>query len=125
MKVWQQLEEVFLVETIRRAGLGNSTREPSCCRCLRRMVVNKGDADTGAGDNQHITDLFRCEMCGEFMECKDCCLERHQRSPLHNVEVRCIACMSMQVLIYPLALEWQFLGEDYATIFRIGISAGP
>ncbi len=106
MKVWQQLDSAFLEETIHQAGLRNSTHEPSCCRCLKCMVVGGENIDMGAGDDQCITDLFFCEMCEEFMECKGCCLEQHQRSPLYNVEVHCIYFVSLHGLISPLALEW-------------------
>ncbi|KAF8995279.1 hypothetical protein BDZ89DRAFT_925224, partial [Hymenopellis radicata] len=30
--------------------------------------------------------LFRCETCGEFLECKGCCLARHVNTPLHIVK---------------------------------------
>ncbi|KAJ6558636.1 hypothetical protein DFH09DRAFT_1248185 [Mycena vulgaris] len=27
--------------------------------------------------------LFRCVECGEFLQCQDCCVDRHQLTPLH------------------------------------------
>ncbi|KAJ7154647.1 hypothetical protein C8R46DRAFT_1227479 [Mycena filopes] len=31
--------------------------------------------------------VFRCDECGQFLQCKDCCVERHQMSPLHFLKV--------------------------------------
>ncbi len=93
MKVWRRLEGEFLNETIRRAGLGNATHKPICCRCLKQLIVEGENAV--AGDEQYVTDLFHCESCRPFMECKECCLHRHQRTPLHNIEVSSICTESM------------------------------
>ncbi|KAJ7020541.1 hypothetical protein C8F04DRAFT_974156, partial [Mycena alexandri] len=30
--------------------------------------------------------LFKCRMCGEFMQCEACCLEWHERMPLHVLD---------------------------------------
>ncbi|KAF9006887.1 hypothetical protein BDZ89DRAFT_1048583 [Hymenopellis radicata] len=30
---------------------------------------------------------YRCGSCGDFVECKRCCLTRHERSPLHDIKV--------------------------------------
>lgn len=31
--------------------------------------------------------LYRCTTCGVFVECRECCLERHALSPLHSISV--------------------------------------
>jgi hypothetical protein len=31
--------------------------------------------------------LFRCDQCGDFLQCEECVLERHQLNPLHCLRV--------------------------------------
>ncbi|KIY63263.1 hypothetical protein CYLTODRAFT_323455, partial [Cylindrobasidium torrendii FP15055 ss-10] len=31
------------------------------------------------------TTLYRCDTCGTFVECRECCLKRHEQSPLHTI----------------------------------------
>ncbi len=90
MKVWLPLSDAFLSETIWRVGLGNAMSMPGCCTCglplQSREPSVTAEGKEGSGHTL-VPDLFWCEMCGEFFECKTCLLMRHQRTPLHWVEV--------------------------------------
>ncbi|KAJ7764957.1 hypothetical protein DFH07DRAFT_770232 [Mycena maculata] len=57
MSLWRPMKAFFLDEIIRHEGLGPTTRS--------------------AGR------LFKCYDCGEFLQCKTCCIAHHARSPLH------------------------------------------
>lgn len=79
MMLWREMRQIYLDENIRRDGLGNSTQNPKCCSC--------GFSPDAALPPAENTGLYRCEDCGEFLECKGCCIKRHQRSPLHKIRV--------------------------------------
>ncbi|KAL1658241.1 hypothetical protein GGF50DRAFT_67646 [Schizophyllum commune] len=34
-----------------------------------------------------VSDIYCCWECGDFLQCRDCCLKRHQTMPLHIVQV--------------------------------------
>ncbi|KAJ7919700.1 hypothetical protein B0H13DRAFT_2428738 [Mycena leptocephala] len=50
------------------------------------------DAATVLGKRKEYisTHLFKCGDCGEFLQCKSCCLETHKRTPLHTIQVSAI-----------------------------------
>ncbi|KAF9012293.1 hypothetical protein BDZ89DRAFT_1142895 [Hymenopellis radicata] len=77
MADWRPMIPHMLEETIRRHGLGNSATDPKCSAC--------GDALSTSPHEQMATDepigtceeLYRCQDCGEFLECKTCLIRRH------------------------------------------------
>ncbi|KAF9001427.1 hypothetical protein BDZ89DRAFT_968328, partial [Hymenopellis radicata] len=73
MEEWKPWLTAFLEETIRRHGLGNATRNPRCSSCNIQM--------------EECEELFRCQSCGDFLECETCCLKRHERAPVHAIQV--------------------------------------
>ncbi|KAF9023545.1 hypothetical protein BDZ89DRAFT_955582, partial [Hymenopellis radicata] len=73
MEEWKPWLTAFLEETIRRHGLGNATRNPRCSSCDRHV--------------DECEELFRCQSCGDFLECQACCLRRHDRAPVHAIQV--------------------------------------
>ncbi|KAF9001842.1 hypothetical protein BDZ89DRAFT_968153, partial [Hymenopellis radicata] len=75
MEEWRPWIPAFLEETLRRHGLGNATRNPTCSSCDIRL--NVGECE----------ELFRCQSCGDFLECRTCCLKRHERAPVHAIQV--------------------------------------
>ncbi len=85
MHVWVPYEQDFLDELLRREEFGSDTLHPHCATCRHRWKTLDQDMIT---EEDTISDLFRCESCGEFWECRDCCLIRHQQTPLHCVLVR-------------------------------------
>ncbi|KAJ6523687.1 hypothetical protein DFH09DRAFT_1250900 [Mycena vulgaris] len=74
MNGWRPLRQMFLDETMRRHGLGDLFGSPECALC---------DCSVGGVEEPRF---FRCASCGEFLQCKSCCVKHHQLSPLHLVE---------------------------------------
>lgn len=105
MAVWRDWREEFLDETLRRHGLGSAFQNPQCTTCgkvLRTagtapittssegagdMAAPEAAADTTERCVETVEELYRCRVCGEWKECGACCLQRHQRTPLHRMEV--------------------------------------
>ncbi|KAJ7448474.1 hypothetical protein B0H11DRAFT_1744214 [Mycena galericulata] len=71
MAQWRHEKQFFLDETIRRAGLGNGTHSPQCALC------------SNAVGTEARPRFFRCADCGEFLQCQECCIDRHKLTPLH------------------------------------------
>ncbi|KAJ7067282.1 hypothetical protein C8F01DRAFT_1208404 [Mycena amicta] len=76
MKLWRDTKHLFLDHLIRRDGLGDYHQRPRCSLC---------DAEYIEGSSAR---LFRCEACGEFLQCMTCLEDRHRLNPLHCVKVR-------------------------------------
>ena len=77
------LRETFIAESLRLHGLGYSTYERRCSTCATKLVTDSEAQSTQMDPNP----LYRCRRCGQFAECEGCCIRRHQRSPLHRIEV--------------------------------------
>ncbi|KAJ6450237.1 hypothetical protein C8R47DRAFT_1261584 [Mycena vitilis] len=75
MSLFPEVEQLFSDEILRRAGLGNWTMSPECALCQEAF-------DTRGG----FTNCYRCADCGEFLQCRGCCLAHHASSPLHFLE---------------------------------------
>ena len=56
------------------------------------------DVDSGGVPEDSVDVLYRCRVCGEWKECGACCLARHQRTPLHRIEV-CLFCLVFGFLV--------------------------
>ncbi|KAJ7444056.1 hypothetical protein B0H11DRAFT_1679417, partial [Mycena galericulata] len=76
MSEFPQVQQLFSDEILRRAGLGNWVHSQECAICARPL----------ANSAASFTPCFRCGACGEFLQCRECCLERHALSPLHVPE---------------------------------------
>ncbi|KAJ6476565.1 hypothetical protein DFH09DRAFT_952317 [Mycena vulgaris] len=74
MLLWRELEQAFLNLLLRLDGLGDDIDNPCCVVC-------------GAGYSIGGTvRLFRCDECGQFLQCQNCLLARHQQTPLHTLK---------------------------------------
>ncbi|KAJ7055666.1 hypothetical protein C8F01DRAFT_993960 [Mycena amicta] len=71
--LWRPLMQTFLDALLRHDGLGDYAKNPKCAFCV-----------SGYGDGTS-TRIFRCEDCGEFLQCESCVRERHTLSPLHKL----------------------------------------
>ncbi|KAJ7430891.1 hypothetical protein B0H11DRAFT_2262792 [Mycena galericulata] len=76
MSEFPQIQQLFSDEMLRRAALGNWTAKQTCALCEKAVADS---ADT-------FTACYRCNDCGEFLQCRECCLSRHASSPLHLLE---------------------------------------
>lgn len=80
MGKWRPLKQFFMDELLWHDGLGHHDA-PSLCCTLCESHYTPGLSPEGR------VRLFKCRMCGEFLQCKACLLQRHQWTPLHIVEV--------------------------------------
>ncbi|KAF9006888.1 hypothetical protein BDZ89DRAFT_1144615 [Hymenopellis radicata] len=89
MGQWHQWLDVFLEETLRKHGLGDATLQPRCSSCQIDLDVSEErDPEPMEGQPRVSRERpYRCRSCGDFVECKRCCLTRHERSPLHVIKV--------------------------------------
>ncbi|KAJ7446844.1 hypothetical protein B0H11DRAFT_1745358, partial [Mycena galericulata] len=78
MSIWRPVKQTFMDAMLWHDGLGYDSAEPRCALC---QAASPPDA---SGDAR--VRLFRCSTCGDFLQCRSCCLERHQRTPLHLLE---------------------------------------
>ncbi|KAJ7182634.1 hypothetical protein C8R43DRAFT_1116267 [Mycena crocata] len=102
MAKWRDMKQFFLDETVRREGLGDSLHDPKCALCQKPV-----------GGDVRAPRFFRCKDCGEFLQCKQCCLERHQPSPLHLVEEWQGAFWKRTTLL------------DLGLVYQVGHEGGP
>ncbi|KAF8995608.1 hypothetical protein BDZ89DRAFT_971636 [Hymenopellis radicata] len=68
---------------MRRHGLRNTTQNPRCSCCdaplkAECIGVPIERQSTDAGDAVQCEELFHCLSCGAFLECRMCCLKRHE-----------------------------------------------
>ncbi|KAJ6488281.1 hypothetical protein C8R47DRAFT_1071998 [Mycena vitilis] len=99
--LFPQVQQLFLEEGLRREGLGYHVHHQECALCGCKLDADAaddpvsrdhGDAadgpaphDYGDAAEKPAPRIFRCDSWGEFLQCKNCCLERHSRSPLHVI----------------------------------------
>ncbi|KAJ7154951.1 hypothetical protein C8R43DRAFT_884998 [Mycena crocata] len=67
----------FLDEVLCHEGLGDDLEGPACAHCNAELGAAAAD------DPLSPVRLFKCEDCGEFLQCQKCCLAHHTRTPLH------------------------------------------
>ncbi|KAJ7175314.1 hypothetical protein C8R46DRAFT_1213798 [Mycena filopes] len=107
MSEFKEIQQSLLDEMMRLCGLADSSDDPECAHCCRKLdntesafqaAAATAEADAapsaaGVGEEMGKEDpppdrrIFRCDDCGQFLQCKDCCVERHQMSPLHFLKV--------------------------------------
>jgi hypothetical protein len=76
MSLWRPLAPDYLDALLRREGLNDYMFSPACACC-----------ETPHSETRR---LFRCDQCGDFLQCKACVLSRHELNPLHCLRVRFI-----------------------------------
>ncbi|KAL1749560.1 hypothetical protein FB107DRAFT_280582 [Schizophyllum commune] len=71
-------------------GLRDHLGDPSCHTC---GAIYTPPGEPAAASDAHLPapegrthHLLCCWKCGDFTECVDCCLKRHQCTPLHVIE---------------------------------------
>ncbi|KAJ7887149.1 hypothetical protein B0H13DRAFT_2342514 [Mycena leptocephala] len=76
MSKWRPVKQTFMDGLLWHDGLGDHGMPKLCC--------DECHAEHTPNDN--LTRIFKCLMCGEFMQCQLCCLKRHERMPLHALQ---------------------------------------
>ncbi|KAJ7707998.1 hypothetical protein B0H16DRAFT_1746366 [Mycena metata] len=107
MREFREVQGDMLAEMLRLCGLADSVVEPKCAICKADLdeaatapeptmpdeaSAHEHDGATEpAPSTQHAAPedrrIFRCQDCGEFVQCKNCCLVRHAITPLHFLKV--------------------------------------
>ncbi|KAL1658420.1 hypothetical protein GGF50DRAFT_120879 [Schizophyllum commune] len=89
MRVWyDHWPQKYMDEMLWGDGLRGHLDSPSCVTCNRKYIARPpADGDevqpTPAG---HTHQLLCCWTCGDFTECTECCVKRHESMPLHTIE---------------------------------------
>ncbi|KAJ7774517.1 hypothetical protein DFH07DRAFT_732456 [Mycena maculata] len=76
MSQWRPLKGLFSDELLRHDGLGDHLDHPACAFCEKEYSATLNG----------VTRIFQCGDCGQFLQCKDCCLSRHALMPLHTLQ---------------------------------------
>ncbi|KAJ6518235.1 hypothetical protein C8R47DRAFT_1031630 [Mycena vitilis] len=76
MSLFRPVKAFFLDELLRHEGLGDHLEHPKCAHCEKEWDAHTLDS----------IRLFKCCDCGQFLQCLECCLSNHQRTPLHTLE---------------------------------------
>jgi hypothetical protein len=130
MKVWRDHVQEFLHEMLRHEGLGGDQHDPKCFTCGSKFSHRDMPNATSA-DSMH-SRITCCKDCfGQQLECGECCLERHQRLPLHVIQVSfcpTYICLYAYVVILQ---EWNGRFWKKTTLKELGLvvqfshSGGP
>ncbi|KAF8995278.1 hypothetical protein BDZ89DRAFT_1149693 [Hymenopellis radicata] len=83
MKQFREEVLTSLMDGLRREAMPGLVGRPKCLSC--GIALSELDAMSAAMSST-TPELFHCETCGEFLECKGCCLARHVNTPLHIVK---------------------------------------
>ncbi|KAJ7740829.1 hypothetical protein B0H16DRAFT_1728845 [Mycena metata] len=99
MLEFKEVQQEYLNELVRLAGLGDAIEEPKCALCQVKLDANAlapvspvedhgtGTEEAEAHEEPPDLRIFGCTECGEFIQCKNCCLARHSMTPLHFLKV--------------------------------------
>ncbi|KAJ7858228.1 hypothetical protein B0H14DRAFT_3085090 [Mycena olivaceomarginata] len=79
MGVWRPMADFFLDELVRHDGFGDHGGPKIRCTLCPQCYTH-GDAGPDA------VRIFKCRQCGEFLQCKGCCIAGHAKTPLHFIE---------------------------------------
>lgn len=120
MGLWRPKADFFLDELVCHDGLGdNNGPNLGCALCTHRYAP---------GDNTpNAVRLFKCRACGEFLQCKACCIAGHTRTPLHVLQVGgiCSFVFSRLIVINVSGVERKLLGGHYASGARLRLPNRP
>jgi hypothetical protein len=120
MGVWRPMADLFLDELVRHDSLGDHGGPKVGCT-LCPQCYTRGDAGPDA------VRIFKCRQCGEFLQCKDCCIAGHAKTPLHFIEVCCV-CINLvffeRLLIRRAGVEQRVLGGHFALRAGLCLPAG-
>ncbi|KAJ6449815.1 hypothetical protein C8R47DRAFT_999092 [Mycena vitilis] len=79
MSEFAEVQQLYLNETMHMHGLGYDTASQQCGLCEQPL----GEAAAKGSGRRRI---FRCQQCGVFLQCLECCLARHALAPLHVLD---------------------------------------
>ncbi|KAJ7081907.1 hypothetical protein C8R43DRAFT_909756 [Mycena crocata] len=77
-----------------RAGLGDYLFDTACTCCgilyaapeVHESYESEDESEhNGERDTKERVRVFRCDQCGDYLQCKKCVVTRHQLNPLHKI----------------------------------------
>ncbi|TRM61677.1 hypothetical protein BD626DRAFT_570391 [Schizophyllum amplum] len=111
MKTWRKVsQQDFLEEMMWGEGLQYAHDDPRCTTCQATYSPSAcapaassenppPAAGATIGDNEDpplppldppsptsVSEIFCCWECGDFLQCRECCVERHRSMPLHVIQ---------------------------------------
>jgi hypothetical protein len=128
MAEFPKVQQEFLYEMLRLCGLADSLNDPECALCHAKLDSAGQAHDASHEGNTPIPDrrILRCQECGEFLQCKNCCLERHSMMPLHFLKVRPLYLHSCRYCANdPPGMERQVLGPSDFEVAWACVPARP
>ncbi|KAJ6504317.1 hypothetical protein C8R47DRAFT_1210384 [Mycena vitilis] len=93
MEEFKDIQQDVLYEMVRLVGLGDAALDPKCALCEKKLCSDapaKAPAEGEGGDlpaDGEDDRIFKCRECGEFLQCRDCCVARHALTPLHFLKL--------------------------------------
>ncbi|KAJ6452140.1 hypothetical protein C8R47DRAFT_1204389 [Mycena vitilis] len=79
MRLWRPMADFFLDELVRHDGLADHDGPNlGCALCHKKYQAGVAGPDA--------VRVFKCRQCGEYLQCKTCCLDNHARTPLHVIQ---------------------------------------
>ncbi|KAJ7143254.1 hypothetical protein C8R46DRAFT_1167838 [Mycena filopes] len=94
MAEFKEIQQVVLEEIMRLSGLADSMAHPKCALCdcaldadAPVVEVAKDGLEPSFEDDTPDRRIFKCAECGEFLQCRTCCMHRHLMTPLHFLKV--------------------------------------
>ncbi|KAJ7086320.1 hypothetical protein C8R43DRAFT_965128, partial [Mycena crocata] len=70
MSRWRPKKSMFLDELLRHEGLGDDLDKPECAHCHSAF----------SQEAENAVQLFKCEDCGEFLQCLECSKNKQEWS---------------------------------------------
>ncbi|KAJ7457084.1 hypothetical protein FB451DRAFT_602089 [Mycena latifolia] len=84
MSLFPDVQQLFIEEGLWREGLGYSCDAQSCALC--NSPVGTAAPTRQPDGTMKPARFFQCDECGMFLQCMECCLERHALFPLHFLD---------------------------------------
>lgn len=117
MSEFPEVQQLYLDETVRMHGLGYSCTTQLCALCQEPVGLL---APLGSGRRR----FFRCQECGVFHQCLDCCLKHHVHTPLHRVEVSPSLCGCGRRTDLTAGVERRLLALQKFEVAGYGVPSG-
>ncbi|KAJ7154378.1 hypothetical protein C8R43DRAFT_1126455 [Mycena crocata] len=87
MKTWRPHMQDFLDGLLWHDGLGEHVDdEHFCCALCDAEFIPPTPGEEEIPHEPNRVRLFKCCLCGEYLQCKSCCLHVHEYTPLHVLE---------------------------------------
>lgn len=131
MVQWRRKAQEFLDELMRHETYRNNCvvrRQLSCVECSVQFSADAGPNGESMDDISPSQRMFRCMDCFHSpLVCVSCCLQQHERLPLHVIQVTYTFLSGINFKLIPASpgMDWCFLEEDNTVRTWTYHAAGP